>query len=60
MDDLKKEMIHEARSKHAHVEPVGRATCLDECFTQYGRHLIFWFNAKSDSTHIITRELQVA
>jgi hypothetical protein len=52
------EMIAEAKRQHGEITPCyGKAT-LEECFTEEpGFGLLFWFNTKDGSTHMVRRPL---
>ncbi|MDO8640097.1 MAG: hypothetical protein Q7R33_00970 [Nitrosarchaeum sp.] len=56
MDDVKQQLIDEARQTHENIFPVsGRE--LSDCFTAHKDHLMFWFNTADNSTRILTRKI---
>lgn len=60
MNELKKSMIKEAKEKYEEISPPSDCESFDECFTQEGTELYFWFNyikAGKVNTTLISRSL---
>ena len=54
----KDDLIQQAINKYINIYPVGRNTTFnDECFTMFRNKLMFWFNTKDGSTHIIKKDI---
>jgi hypothetical protein len=51
-DDLKKL----ATETFGQIEPCGNRQSLEDCFTEEGGMLCFWFNDKENSTHLLTED----
>jgi hypothetical protein len=58
MDDLKLKLILQAKKLYNHIDPCGNKDTLYECFTINENKLIFWFNTKDHSTHMIKVSLE--
>ncbi len=56
MDAIKKSLIDKAVKKHKRIYPVSTGRTLNDCFTDEGDQLIFWFNIKGGSTKILTHK----
>jgi len=56
MEEIKQAMVNKAIKKYGDIKSCGSKTH-EECFTQEGNILIFWFNDKSGSTRVITKNL---
>jgi len=56
LEEIKQTMIDEVIKKHGSRFPCENKT-FEESFTQEGDILMFWFNDKSGSTKIITKNL---
>ena len=57
MGAKKRELIYRALSEYKTIFPCGKNETLDECFTQEGNLLLFWFNTDDDSTHLLADEI---
>jgi len=53
MEQLKKDLIRQARRQYKRIYPCGCKKSLFECFTAYGNELSFWFNTADHSTRLI-------
>jgi len=58
MEQIKLELIQEAKDKHGKIYPAGQDKQWEDCFTQQDQTLIFWFNLENNSTKAIIRELK--
>ena len=58
MEKLKQELRQEAEKKHGKIYPSGRKENLEQCYTESGGKLLFWFNTEYDqTTKLLTREI---
>jgi hypothetical protein len=57
MGILKEKMINKAKTLHDDIYPCSSKQDLDECFTVDEDTLIFWFNTKDNSTHILSEAI---
>jgi len=57
MEELKKNLIRQARSRYKRIYPCGCKKYLSECFTTYGNELSFWFNTEDRSTRLLACKL---
>lgn len=57
MNELKTDMIAEAKNDYSVIFPCGNKTSFEECFTRNEDQLLFWFNTEDHSTHVITKTL---
>lgn len=58
MSDLKKKLIQKALRKHKKIYPCFEKNRLDSCFTLEKNELLFWFNTKDHSTHIMSAKIR--
>lgn len=57
MENLKRELRQEAEKKHGKIYPSGKRDKLDDCYTEDGGQLMFWFNLEDQSTKMLAREI---
>ena len=57
MEDLKQQMINEAKVKYDDIRPLGNKERLEDCFTTHDDNLLFWFNINSNTTRLLTRQI---
>ncbi len=57
MNLLKEELLKQAREKYQMIFPCSNYNSLAECFTIEDDTVIFWFNTKDRSTHMLCAEL---
>jgi len=57
MNDLKQELRQEAEEKHGKIYPSGHKENLDQCYTEDGGQLMFWFNLEDQTTKVLAREI---
>ena len=57
MNLLKKKLIEKAVRLHNDIYPCSTKGRLDDCFTVDEDTLIFWFNTKDNSTHILSEAI---
>ena len=57
MGELKKQLIRRALAKHKEILPCLRRKNLDACFTEEDDNLLFWYNTKDRSTHVVSAKL---
>jgi hypothetical protein len=50
-------MIQQAIAKHGSICVCGECATHYDKFTTHEGHILFWFNTKDHSTHLITEEL---
>ena len=53
MREEKLGLLKKAIEAHEKIFPCGEASLLEDCFTETGEKLFFWFNTEDDSTHIV-------
>jgi len=58
MDDLKLKLILQAKKLFNHIYPCGNKESFYECFTINEKNLVFWFNTKDHSTHMLKESLE--
>jgi hypothetical protein len=57
MNELKEKLITQAQRQYRYIWPCAAKDSLDECFTVSRGKLIFWFNTRDNSTHIMSEPL---
>lgn len=57
-NDPRKRMIRQAIKSHKKIYPCADRQSLQECFTNEGKHIYFWFNTEDQSTHVLYEELR--
>ena len=57
MNDLKKKMIRQAQKQYQQIYPCMTKKFLGDCFTVEENQILFWFNTKDDSTHVLSRDI---
>lgn len=58
MSEQEKRLIAKARERYGKIRPILRAGHFKKChFTKFNGKLMFWFNDKNNSTHIIKEEV---
>lgn len=57
MSDEKIRLLEKAVKKYDRIYPCGHHEKLNECFTNEGNTLMFWFNTEDKSTHLLMEEL---
>ncbi len=57
MNLLKKRMIDKAVKIHRDIYPCSATQSFNDCFTVEEDTLIFWFNTKDNSTHIMSEAI---
>ena len=50
----KRTMIERAREEHEEIYPCADRVRLDDCFTVDRNRLMFWFNTRDASTHMLS------
>ena len=58
MESIKKELIKKAHDLHGTIKPCGSFLSFDECFTESGGKIFFWFNDKTNSTKVEHTEIK--
>ena len=53
MNQIKMQLIDEARNTFHEIFPCGYGKGLEDCFTIIDNTLTLWFNTKDRSTHIV-------
>lgn len=53
MNEMKNQLIGQARMTYKKIYPCGKKTDIGECFTEVGNQLLFWFNTEDQSTHLM-------
>ncbi len=56
MNKREEKIIKEAIRKYKRIYPLPHKATLYECFTYYDNRLLFWFNTKDYSTHLIVEK----
>ena len=59
VDAIQKNLIDKARDIFREIAPCGKSRSIEECFTIYGNHLVFWFNTNDGSTHIVSTQISL-
>lgn len=52
-DERRRALIRRARGEHGRIEPCASRHSLEECFSQEGQDLMFWFNTADGSTRVL-------
>jgi hypothetical protein len=55
--ERKHQMIRQALDEHREIFPCGGRVGLGECFTIHREKVLFWFNTRDDSTHVLMMAL---
>ena len=53
MNAIQESLIKKARKQFKIIYPVALKNSLEECFTEDDNQIVFWFNVKGGSTHIL-------
>jgi len=59
MNEIKLKMISEAAKNYHSIYPCGNNRDLEECFTMYEDQILFWFNTEDNSTHVISKSINM-
>jgi hypothetical protein len=57
MGELEKRLIQRAMHKHKKIFPCARGDNLQSCFTREKDRLLFWYNTKDRSTHVVSAKM---
>jgi hypothetical protein len=57
MNELKKQMIAQAQSRHRCIFPCYSCSSLEDSFTVENGKVIFWYNTEDHSTHLVVANL---
>lgn len=57
MGELEERLIKKALQKHKKIFPCSRKGTFDACFTKENGRLLFWYNTKDKSTHVISAKV---
>ncbi len=57
MNRIKEKLIKDAQKKHKNIFPCGVHEKFDKCFTREKNRMLFWFNTKDHSTHILVSDM---
>ncbi len=57
MSEEKIRLLERAVNEYERIYPCGKHKLLNECFTNEGDTLMFWFNTEDQSTHLLVEEL---
>lgn len=57
MGELEQRLIQRAIQKHKNIYPCARRSTLESCFTREKDRLLFWYNTKDRSTHVVSAKL---
>ena len=60
MGELEKRLIRRAIHKHKKIFPCARRRSLEACFTREKDRLLFWYNTKDRSTHVVSAKIMHA
>jgi hypothetical protein len=52
MNQLKEQLVNQARERYQNIVPCYPRTDLEDCFTIEGNWLLFWYNTEDNSTHL--------
>jgi hypothetical protein len=57
MDQIRENLINQARRQFAAIYPCGVKKSLADCFTQHNNRIVFWFNTEDHSTHALMSDM---
>ena len=57
MGELEQRLIQRAIQKHKKIFPCARKNSLESCFTREKDRLLFWYNTKDRSTHVVSAKI---
>ncbi|MBN2038226.1 MAG: hypothetical protein JW768_15905 [Chitinispirillaceae bacterium] len=57
MGELEQRLIQRAVQKHKKIFPCAPKNDLQSCFTREKDRLLFWYNTKDRSTHVVSAKL---
>jgi hypothetical protein len=57
VETIQNRLIEQARRQYRDIYPCGLKKNLTECFTLHNNRLIFWFNTRDNTTHMLTSDL---
>ena len=57
MSDIKLHLIKQAQDLYQEIHPCFNKCEFSDCFTTEGNMLIFWFNTKDASTHVLAMRI---
>ena len=60
MGELEKRLIQRAIHKHKKIFPCARRNSFAACFTREKDRLLFWYNTKDRSTHVVSAKIMRA
>jgi hypothetical protein len=60
MSELEERLIQRALHKHKKIFPCARRNSLEACFTREKDRLLFWYNTKDRSTHVVSAKIMQA
>lgn len=56
MSRNQRRLVREAMSRYRRIFPCGTRARFDDCFTNNGDSLMFWFDTEDGSTHLVVGE----
>lgn len=56
MGKREEKLVKKAKEIYKFITPCGSKTSFDDCFTEYGDKLFFWFDTEDESTHLLIDE----
>jgi len=57
MGELERKLMQKAIQKHKKIYPCSRKESFEHCFTRETDRILFWYNTKDRSTHLISTRL---
>ena len=56
MNEIRQELIRQAREEFKEIHPCSSKRDFSDCFTIEDRRVCFWFNTTDRSTHLLVAE----
>lgn len=57
MSEEKIKLLERAVNEYDAIFPCGHHKLLNDCFTNEGNKLMFWFNTEDHTTHLLVEEI---
>jgi len=57
MNKLKEDLIRQARDTYKDIQPCTPKSDLSDCFTTEEDRVLFWFNTRDKTTHMIAAKM---
>ncbi len=59
MGKREEKLLKQAQDIYKFITPCGTKQSFDECFTEYGDKLFFWFDTEDESTHLLIEDIAI-